>query len=194
MTRTQNGKASARDLACLFLLMAGCLVGLVFGNLVFHARLIPMTANGIRYLADYFSFDLANYQTLSQFLWAVILSARGDILFVALIAIALFFKARYGYLFFLFVCKSFIFGFCGAFIIDSIAFFDSFFAGCLSWVLFFVYHIALFSILLCFGALTVSWHAKRNMWRYYMTICGEISLVILLNAIYYFLISICISK
>ena len=50
------------------------------------------------------------------------------------------------------------------------------------------------SILLCFGALTVSWHAKRNMWRYYMTICGEISLVILLNAIYYFLISICISK
>ena len=194
MTRTQNGKASARDITCLFLLMAGCLVGLAIGNLIFHARVIPITVNGMRYLADHFSLDLTNYQTLSQFLWAVILSARGDILFVALIAVALLFKARFGYLFFLFACKSFIFGICGAFIIDSIAFFGSFFVGCLSWILFFVYHVALFSILLCFGVLTVSWQAKRNLWRYFVMVCGEISLVVLLNAIYYFLISICISK
>lgn len=194
MSRAVIGKIEKDqyDFGGILLLMLICLLSLIAGNVMFHAGTFPATDVASQYLSRHFSFDMQDYSTVADFLWAVIIASRGDILCVLLIAISRLVKAQKLFVSVVFAYRSFVFGFCGAYIIGMIGLFGSFLHGCVSWVLFFIYHIFYFAVLICFGSATLAADVQIRLGRrlhYIITVCGEIALVILLNVIYYFLIS-----
>lgn len=176
----------------ILLLMLVCLLFLIAGNVVFHAGAFPTTDVASQYLSRHFSFDMQDYSTAADFLWAVMIASRGDILCILLIAFSRLVKTQKLFISAVFAYRSFVFGFCGAYIIGTIGLFESFLHGCVSWILFFIYHIFYFALLICFGSATFVTDVQVRLGRrlgYIITVCGEIALVILFNVIYYFLIS-----
>ena len=187
----KNGK-DQYDFGGLLLLMLVCLLFLIAGNVVFHVGTFPVMGEALQYLSRHFSFDMQAYSTTADFLWAVMIASRGDILCVLLIAFSRLVKIQRLFVSAVFAYRSFVFGFCGAYIIGAIGLLGSFLHGCVSWVLFFIYHIFYFALLICFGAATFATDVQVRLGRrlgYIITVCGEIALVILFNVIYYFLIS-----
>ena len=185
-TSTKRG-----DSSLLFGWMAVCLCFLALGNLAFHERWLPVSPDGVQRLSSHFSFGYQSFEGFSTFLWAVIKSALWDIASVLLIAFSRILTVRRGFLGAVFACKSLILGYCGALIIGSIGTFDSFWQGFLSWLFFFMYHVLVLSALFCFGIATVSFQpSKSSRALYFMTVVGEIALVVFLKTIYYLLISI----
>lgn len=181
------------DFGGILILMLVCLVALVLGNLLFHARALPQTNDGSLRLWSLFSFEPSSVHSPVDFLLSVIGASRGDVLCVILISVAYLIKIPRLFISSVLAYRSFLFGFCGAYIISAIGSQISFFQGCVTWGLFFVYHISFFAILICFSSsifasLRDGWSAARIV-NYLLIICGEISLVLLLNVIYYFLIS-----
>lgn len=181
------------NLGSIFFLMLVCLVFLVLGNIVLHAEIFPITNEASQYLLRHFSFEFQDGSSLADFLWAVIIASRGDILCVLLIAISHLVKMQKLFITAIFAYRSFVFGFCGAYIISTINVIGSFWCGCVAWTLFFVYHISLFAVLICFGSATIGKNTRPprlgERIGYVITVCGEIALVIFLNVVYYFLIS-----
>ena len=177
----------------MFFFMLVCLVSIVLGNVVFHFALPNDVIISEHYLIEHFSFQFDKNQPVSQFLWKIILFSRKDLFVVFLVSVSFWVAAQRSFLCLIFTCRSFHFGFCGAYIISSVAQFDTFLRGCFFWFLFFVRHIAILSVLLCFGEAILSYRRKvdfRSDLLYFFTICGEIALVIFLNTVYFFIISI----
>ena len=173
----------------VFVLMLICFIFLVLGNIIFHLRFLPVKEHSI---SRYFSFNLAKFPSFVEFFWAVFKACRLDILCVVLIAFSPFTRFPRAFLAVLFMCRSFLFGFCGAHLIAGIGETAYFFRGFFSWLLFFLYHISLFSILIHFGAFSAYFHRCIEPYRhlkYLLTIFCELALVVFLNLVYYFLIS-----
>lgn len=173
----------------ILILILTCFVFLTLGNVIFHFHFLPVNGNSI---SRYFSFDVTEFATFTEYFWAVVKACRLDILCVVLIALADLTRFPRTFLIGLFMYRSFLFGFCGAHLISEIGAASYFIRGFFSWLLFFLYHIALFSILICFGAFSASGRRGLKPYRrlnYLLTVFCELTLVVFLNLVYYFLIS-----
>ena len=172
-------------------LMAVCLVALTLGNCLFHTGWITVDASSFNLFLETFSLD--DSPSFSSFLWSVILHSRKDIFCVLLISCARFVKFPRTFISLLFFVRSTLLGFCGAFFIGGVGKDISLWSGFLAWMLFFGYHTLFFAVMICFGTHTLSLCREPFSWRkdagYWLTVCGEISLVILSNMVYCFLIS-----
>lgn len=176
----------------VFLFLCVCLVFLTLGNLVFHSGILLFPENTRRLVVRHFAFNIGKYSSFTDFLSAIIGAARIDILFVLFIAFSDLIKVQKFFLSALFAYRSFIFGLCGAYIISGPGAELGFENGFFHWCLFFLYHICFFAIMICYGS-AVLVNGKKSISKILLlgaTACGEIALVILLNVVYYFLISI----
>ncbi len=189
MIKTQRNQPDFIDVLWLMFI---CLVALIVGNFSFHFGVFPVTESSTLYLWQYFSFSVQNIHSLTDFLWAVILASRSDLICLLLIAVSPLVKIQKSFVFCVLGYRSFLFGFCGAYMISSIGSNVSFARGCVFWLIFFLYHVALFAVLICFASATFSWWQRKrsiDIIACFFTVCGELALLILLNAVYYFLIS-----
>lgn len=188
--KSKPRRKEAFDVVLLFL------VGLVFltaGNILYHSRIVPIKEGVAERLRLFITRPEDGINITSAFLLSVIFAARGDILCVWLIAFSNFTKIPRLFTYCVFSCRSFLFGFCGACLIRGIDSFGSFWQGTFAWILFFVYHIVYFSILICFGEATLRRYDQVptaiSRLQYMLTVFAESALVVLINAVYYFLIS-----
>lgn len=180
------------DLLSILALMLICLSFLILGNILYHSNIFPATEETDSHFHAYVSIGMQEGQGLSSFLISVISASHVDILCVLLVAFSRLTKIPKLFLGCVFAYRSLLFGYCGAYIVARIGTFDSFAQGCLIWLIFFLYHIVYFAVLICLGEATLRRRDHMPFLfrvRYLITIFAEIALVILLNAIYYFLIS-----
>lgn len=186
-------RKDTEDIFSIFLLMLICLAFLFLGNFLYHSGLLPVTASTELRLRAFIEFRKENIGSLGDFLVSVIVAARTDIFCVLLIAFSRLTRIPKLFTYCVFSYRSFLFGFCGACMIIKVKAFEPFTQGFLLWLAFFVYHIAYLAILICFGDATIR-HSGGNVpvserIQYILTVFSEIALAILLNFIYYFLIS-----
>lgn len=188
-----KNKKGENELLGVFILMLICVLFLSIGNTLCHTKLLPVTETAEAHFASFISLRNQNVRAFNDFLRSVIWGARGDIGCLLLIAFSRLTKIPRIFTYFIFAYRSLLFGFCGAYLIERIGRFDSFLFGSLFWLIFFVYHIIYFAILICFGDATIRWHTNSGAmisWgRYVLTVFAECALVILVNLMYYFLIS-----
>ena len=172
-------------------LMAICLAALTLGNGLFHTGWIRVDASSFRFFLEAFALDMDQFPSFSSFLWFVILYSRKDILCVFLISCARFVKIPGFFISLIFFFRSALLGFCGAFFIGRVGVDIALFSGFFAWMLFFSYHALFLSAMICFGAHTLARCRKAGGFRkealYWLTVGGEMSLVILLNMVYCFL-------
>lgn len=195
MTRyaVSRDKRNTNELYAVLLLMLTCLLFLVVGNILFHTKMLPVTVDVASRFQTHFSFSEIKELTLFDFLFSVISASKSDLICLLFIAFSGLTKIPRTIIFGVFAYRSTVFGYCGAYIVATARTVGSFWETSVMWLLFFVYHIAYFSVLICFGAFTIQNTSVRSIKAqigYFATVCCELALTILLNVVYYFLISI----
>lgn len=190
---THKSKKGENKQLGVFLLILICVLFLSIGNALCHSKILPVTETAEVHFFSFVALRDQNICAFNDFLRSVIWGARGDIYCLLLIAFSRLTKIPRIFTYFIFAYRSLLFGFCGAYLIERIGRFDSFLFGSLFWLIFFVYHIIYFAILICFGDATLRWYSNGSAmisWgRYVLTVFVECALIILVNLIYYFLIS-----
>jgi len=162
---------------------------LTVGNVIFHSGLFPLQNLSF---SRYFSLEMDQFSGFSAYFWAVVKACRTDLWCVLFIAFSNLARIPKVILVGVFTYRSFLFGFCGAYLISGIHSTTVLANEFLVWGLFFLYHVLLFAILICFGAFTASLNLSPRSFKgmkYALTVCCELSLVIFMNMVYYFLIS-----
>ncbi len=168
------------------------LVALIAGNGLYHLQILHISNQTlVQSLLKALNVELFNGSIIDT-LKKIIYLAKGDIFCLLTIASARFLKKPSALTFLVFLYRGIIFGFCGAGIIGALRVETNWRPFFGLWLAFFVYHVILFSSLLHFAVYTLRIEASSvqntNFFRYFMTICEELSLIIFLNVIYYFLI------
>lgn len=174
------------------ILAAVCLAFLAVGNILYHSQILPMTEITELKLARFISQEDGSVSSPLS-LAAIALASKWDIICLLLVSFSRLTKIPGAFISSVLSCRSIAFGFCGAYIVGMIPHAASSLHGCLMWIVFFLYHIAYFSVLICFSAETLQANSRptsmvKNI-RYLISILAECSLIIFFNLIYYFLIN-----
>ena len=174
-------------------LLIVCLSFLSLGIFLYHFHIFPTTESSVSQLERFMSLGEREYTSLLLFLTDVIVAARLDITCFLWIAFSRLTRIPRLFAIGVLSYRSAVFGFCGSFIIVNLACFPTRLSGVFAWLIFFIYHIAYFSLLLCFCEMTLHSCGKRFvLWeavQYAASILLECSLIIFLKWIYCFLIN-----
>lgn len=158
-----------------------CLFFLALGNVVLHTNLFWPSEHMALEIQSIFSPTIFGLKDL-------LAKTRGELLCVVLIACAELVKIPRRFIGCIFAIRSFLFGYCGAYMTITASTSISY----VKWALFLIYNACFLSALICFSTyilLRIEGRRKKGTFSHFATIFCEAVLAFAMNSVYYFLLS-----